>query len=337
MKASSELGIVIVAFGHGKALKPCLDELKKQKRPGDNIVLIDNHPDHESANYARKHDAVDTVVAAENDGFSGGCRNGVNHLPSNIDLILFLNPDVTPLKDSLDQIRKGDESWAAWMGLLVLPNGMVNSSGNLVHLSGLSWCDGYLEPTSKHLKIKEVDCLSGACLAIRRNEWELLDGLDETYFMYYEDTDLSYRLHLMNKKLGILPQAMFAHDYEFIKGDYKWYYIERNRLIFIIRTWPTKVLVSLLPILVLSELGLWGISLLQSRFRLRLKAIWFVFKNIFKLLSQRRKIQANRLISNRQFLEKLSVEVNTPLLGKPIQFINPVFRIYSNLVRAIIK
>ena len=47
--------------------------------------------------------------------------------------------------------------------------------------------------------------------------------------MYGEDLDLSLRLRLAGWGVGMVPAARVEHDYEFAKGDYKWFYLERNR------------------------------------------------------------------------------------------------------------
>ena len=47
--------------------------------------------------------------------------------------------------------------------------------------------------------------------------------------MYGEDLDLSLRLRLAGWGVGVVPAARVAHDYAFAKGDYKWFYLERNR------------------------------------------------------------------------------------------------------------
>ena len=47
--------------------------------------------------------------------------------------------------------------------------------------------------------------------------------------MYGEDLDLSLRLRLAGWGVGVVPAARVEHDYEFAKGDYKWFHLERNR------------------------------------------------------------------------------------------------------------
>ena len=73
---------------------------------------------------------------------------------------------------------------------------------------------------------------------MRRGAWDAAGGFDERYFMYGEDLDLSLRLRLAGWGLGLARAAEVAHDYEFAKGDYKWFYLERNRWWTVIGAYP---------------------------------------------------------------------------------------------------
>lgn len=246
-KTSNRLGIVIVAYGNQSSIKGLLDRLQGEKLPGDKMGLIDNHPDHLCADIAEQHGAVDLVIRSDNIGFAAACNLMVRRL-KNIDLILLLNPDTLPEPKSITYLRdSGKPEWGGWMGLLTLPDKRVNSAGNAVHLSGLSWCLGYGDKTSKYKEPFETTVLSGADMIVRKSVWDSIGGFDSIYFLYYEDTDLSYRITMAGYKLGVVPAAKICHDYDFGKSKTKWFYIERNRYLFIMRTWPAVVVAVLLP------------------------------------------------------------------------------------------
>ena len=56
--------------------------------------------------------------------------------------------------------------------------------------------------------------------------------------MYGEDVDLSLRLRLAGWGVGVVPAARVEHDYEFAKGDYKWFHLERNRWWTVLGAYP---------------------------------------------------------------------------------------------------
>ena len=152
--------------------------------------------------------------------------------------------------------------WGAWQGLVTSDNGeSVNSAGGVVHFTGVAWAGGAGRPLGEApAGPMEVGFPSGACLAIPRERWELTGGFSEPYFLYHEDTDLGLRLRLAGLTVGIEPRAVSDHDYEFDKGAAKWRYLERNRWATVLRTYPTRLLVLLLPALLATELGLLAIA-----------------------------------------------------------------------------
>ncbi len=57
----------------------------------------------------------------------------------------------------------------------------------------------------------ETPWVSGACLAISRAAYDVLGGFDETFFMYGEDVDMSWRARAHGLALRVCPRALFLH------------------------------------------------------------------------------------------------------------------------------
>ena len=153
--------------------------------------------------------------------------------------------------------------------------------------------------------------------------------------MYYEDIDLCFRLKLKGYRTGIVPTSHIEHDYDFQKNERKWFYLERNRYLFIIRTWPLSVIVALAPMLLAVEVALWVISVAQGRFLLKLRSSLAVLKVLPFALRSRHELQESRVIGALEFLDMLVYRVDTPLIGSFARhrFINSLFRIYYELAR----
>jgi GT2 family glycosyltransferase len=334
------LAIVIVAYGNESALPELLSRIVLEKGKGDYLVLVDNHPHHNSATVAEGIPGVDIILRSKNIGFGAGCNLGVAALPGKVSTLLFLNPDVLPEKYAITKLRRGAPAqWDAWMGLLTLPDGTINSSGNVVHLSGLSWCSHYGLPKASVTRPKAVSMLSGACLMIKKPVWDKVGGFDEDYFMYYEDTDLSMTLHERGYRVGVVPAAVFVHDYTYEKGQLKWFYLERNRYIFICRHWPAATFFMLLPLLLVAEIGFWAAAATQGRFVVRTRAVLSFLKIFPHVLSTRWPVQRRRRITNRQFLQYLQPALDTPLLGSAgaSRTINRVFTLYYRVVIFLVR
>lgn len=70
----------------------------------------------------------------------------------------------------------------------------------------------YLMQDWDHASPREVDWLSGACLMARREMIEEIGGLDERYFMYFEDVDWSFRAHHSGWEVHYIPEPGVIHE-----------------------------------------------------------------------------------------------------------------------------
>ncbi len=329
---SKNLGTILVTYGNEGGAPKLLDILVTNKRKNDFIVVYDNHPDHKFADIADSYKKIDLVIRSKNIGFASACNNGSSRMPTNIGVLLIINPDVIPLDNAINILRDQGfrKNYDAWMGLLILPNGKINSAGNIVHMSGLSWCSNYNESINRLNSNDEVVGLSGACLMIKRNIWEQFGGFYDKYFMYYEDTDLSLRLLKSGMKLGIVNNAVFEHDYEFNKSPQKWFFLERNRYIFIARQWPLALIVLFIPFFFITELGLWLVSIVQGRFIIRTRAFCSFLIICPKIIIERFHYLNRNSVTSSDFLKYLTPKVSTPLLKSfsSSKLINRIFKSY---------
>jgi GT2 family glycosyltransferase len=337
-----KLGIVLVTFGEGEKINRLLDIIQEEKQRGDKVSLIDNHPDYDTAKAAEVHSAVDHVIRSpDNCGYAVGNVRAAALVENDVDLLLFLNPDSQPEKGAITKLREFERpQWDAWMGLLVLEDGKtVNSAGNVVHISGLSWVYGYGRKAAEYKLPQEVTVVSGADFIVRVDTWKKINRFPSIYYIYYEDTELSMDIWMLGRKIGILPDARVRHGYKFYNSSRKWLLIERNRYIFIIRTWPIGVIIVLAPLLLLSEIGLWVVSILQRRYLLKVKSTWGAIKLFPEAIKGRREVRRRNKISNLEFFDLLEARIDTPLLP-PILSTKPVnwfFIGYYSVARTILS
>lgn len=339
MSKNESLGIVIVAHNSKDELVKLLASLKNEVNKNDYIVVVDNHAEYQSAAYAGKQKHVNKVLKTSNNGFAAACNEGVRSLPASIKTVLFLNPDTQVAKGSLSVYRDNKNEYDAYMGLLLMQNGKVNSAGNVVHISGLSWCDGFDSNKKDFTHNKPINILSGACMAINRQLFTQLGGINENYFLYYEDTDFSTRLLLLGKHVGLVPNAIVHHNYDYKKSKYKWFYIEKNRWVYIVQCWPTAVIIVLLPYLLLCELGLWLISIVERRFVLRVRSLGSFVKHLPKAYTQRKKVKKIQQISSYEFMQHLEPKINTLQLGslKKFYIVNVFSTLYYKICLVLLK
>jgi N-acetylglucosaminyl-diphospho-decaprenol L-rhamnosyltransferase len=300
------LSVLVVTYESAAALDALLPALARELEPSDELVVVDNASRDGSTDLARAAGAR-VIANPGNRGFAEACNQAA--AAASGDLLLLLNPDSIPqpgFRAAIAQPWGGE--WAAWMGL-VLDGDAINTSGGVVHFTGIAWA-GHAVPARR-----DVGFLSGACLAIPRATWNELGGFSPEYFMYHEDVDLSLRLRLRGGRIGVVPDAVVDHDYAFAKGQVKWRMLERNRWATLLRTYPAPLLLALSPALLALELALWPAALAGGWIGPKARATADVVAALPRLRRERRAIQAARTVSARRFADTLTPELSSPFLG----------------------
>jgi N-acetylglucosaminyl-diphospho-decaprenol L-rhamnosyltransferase len=313
------LAVVLVCHDSADDLREVLPALLDQSEDGDEIVVVDNDSGDATVTVARELAPSATVVESPtNLGFAGGAHAGAR--ASAAPLLFFLNPDAVPRPGCLAALRAcagARPTWAAWQALVTLTDGeRVNSAGNVVHFLGIGWAGGLGGPVrdvdpSAH----EVGFASGAALVVRRSAWDAVGGFDPGYFMYGEDLDLGLRLRLCGWGVGIVPGARVAHDYEFLKGSYKWFYLERNRWWTVLGTYPGALLVLVAPALAAFELALLVVAARDGWLAAKVRAAAVTTRELPAIVRRRRGIQAGRTVDAASFAAGLSPRLDSPLMS----------------------
>jgi GT2 family glycosyltransferase len=311
------LSVLIVAWNSREELARTLPALLPELGEGDELIIVDNDSSDGTPDAVMAlAPAARIVRTGGNLGFAAGCNEGARYASG--DLLVILNPDAAPRPGFGEAIRRPwleQRGWAAWQALVANGDGKtINSAGNPIHFTGIVWAGGHGCPLADAPPAGEVAALSGACLAIPRHTWEHLGGFPERFFLYHEDVDVSLRLRLEGGALGIEPGAIVDHDYEFGAREHKWRWLERNRWAFLIRVYPTSLLVLLAPALVLTELALIPASIAAGWGRQKLAAIGEVIRWLPRLLRERRQVQATRNVSAAEFAAWLTPDLDSPFI-----------------------
>ena len=93
------------------------------------------------------------------------------------------------------------------------PNGveLINSTGNVVDACGNGHDRSWLAPAKQEHDSPEVFGICGGACAISARAWRQLSGMRQDLFMYYEDTDFSYRLRRAGYRVQYVRQAQARH------------------------------------------------------------------------------------------------------------------------------
>ena len=224
--------IVIVNWNSGIQLKDCVESVMKSSFDNsilNKIIVVDNDSKDDSIELAERlnFDKLKIIKNKDNLGFGKACNSGVKNSQS--DFILFLNPDAMVYEDTFhklfDYIEKNDNSDVVVYGVqLIEDDGKVqrtcarfpNLSNFLVKVLGLNklnskYFETYHLEEWNHNETKQIDHVIGAFYLIKREIFNSINGFDERYFVYFEDLDLSKRVHDSGYRTIYLSEIQAYH------------------------------------------------------------------------------------------------------------------------------
>ena len=301
--------VIIVSYNSREDLKRCLPSLLPSLGAQDEVIVVDNASSDGSAGWlAQFYPQIHLVNSPDNLGFAGGNNLGAYY--ANGRYLAFLNPDtvVEPgwLEALIAALESHPEAGLATSKILLLSDPeRINTCGNDVHISGITLCRGMGLLRQSFSSQEEVSAASGAAFVIRKDVFEALDGFDERFFMYMEDTDLSWRARLAGYSCLYAPDSIVYHDYTLTFGPLKTYYQERNRYLMLLKCLRLRTLLALLPVLLLAEVVTWGYTLLRDRRNLtnKFKAYAWIARQWRSIRVEQESFSRKFEISERRILE----------------------------------
>jgi len=310
---------VVVSFREPDATARAITSLLAQSATLVEVLVIDNDPDRStaSASAAWKGDErVRLIHSGSNLGYAAACNLAAAQAGG--DWLFFLNPDAQADPDCIGLLLAAADSRTGLVGAQVLlPDGRTNAGDNPLHINGIAWAGRYGEPRENGA-VRRVAAVSGAALLARTGAYRAIGGVCEWFFMYYEDTDLCWRMRLAGWEVRFCPEAVVWHDYRFDKGAAKWYRLERNRQWSVLSNYSALSLMLLAPLLLGTELAVAAIAMRGAWVGELVRAWGSTVRALPELLKWRRRVQASRRARDSELLELMVARFQTPLLDSPL-------------------
>lgn len=329
-----------------KYLADCLASLRAQTYKEFDLFLVDNESTLETCLLLQSSAPEATVIPLEkNEGFAGGNNAALKIiLVQNYDYVFLVNMDTVSEPNCLSELIAAAEAYpqaaAVQVRLMLWPDKqLINSLGNQTHFLGFGFGKDYRKTfCAKDNAIKEICYASGAGVLYRVKALKSVGLYDEEIWMYNEDQDICLRFWLALWQTIIAPRAVVYHKYEFSRSITKYYWMDRNRIIVMLKHYRLATLILLAPIFLLVELGTMFFALSSGWFREKLKVWQYFFKltSWRYILQARKKIQASRLLNDRALTRLFSADIlHQEFDDKRLKIINPFFRLYWSVVRLI--
>jgi len=224
------LAVVTVSYGSDHVLGAFLDSLSSASGERLVVVVADNKPQGRPNIVSQLTSGAGGhyLPLASNMGYGHAINEAVRTLPDTVEWVIVSNPDVTLSVGVIDLLLvsvRDDPTIGAVGPRILSSDGTVYPSARTIPSlrSGVGhalfsnlwprnpWTRTYRREHDSGLTRRDAGWLSGAFLMVRRSVFDQLGGFDESYFMYFEDVDLGYRIGQLGFRNIYEPNAEVVH------------------------------------------------------------------------------------------------------------------------------
>ncbi|MEX2055001.1 MAG: glycosyltransferase family 2 protein [Candidatus Andersenbacteria bacterium] len=227
-----QLSIIIVNFNSGPLTQACIESLLKQRLPSPyEIIVVDNGSLDNSVAFLRSDfPEIKVIDNQQNVGLAAAVNVGLQAATGKY--YLLLNPDIVALPQSvstlIDWLETHKDVGVAG-GQLLSPNGRIQYSCYRFYKPltiiyrrtflgrtkrGRQAIREFLMKDFNHVITRDVDWLMGSCLALRASAVKEVGGMDERFFLYFEDVDWCRRFWQAGWRVTYVPAAQFSHFHQ---------------------------------------------------------------------------------------------------------------------------
>lgn len=224
-----KLSVIIVSWNVKEDLLACLKSLYTSGTSCRfEVIIVDNASADGSAEASRNgFPQVELITNSENRGFAAAVNQAIKIAKG--EYILLLNPDTLVHRYSLDALARvlDEEPTVGACGpkILDVDGQIAKSIGYVPTFRSLLYGKTILRSLGifrqhyrklnadifDYSKQGDAEQISGAAIMVRRSVLDRIGGMDETFFMYYEDVDLCLRIRKGGWRITYVSQAVITH------------------------------------------------------------------------------------------------------------------------------
>ena len=224
----TDVAVVVPVYGNGPLVQACLEALDRSAARPAEIVVVDDASVDDAAAPGRDRAGVTLITHEENRGFAASCNHGI--AATRAPYVLLLNSDARVAPEtlsSLAQFLDAHDTHAAVAPRLLNPDGTTqHACMAFPRLRTALWFGTPLErwrPDARELRryfLRDFDHESerdvvqppASCLLLRRSALDEVGSFDESLQVYFNDVDLSLRLHLAGWRTRYLAGVVCSHE-----------------------------------------------------------------------------------------------------------------------------
>ncbi|WP_369139998.1 glycosyltransferase family 2 protein [Modestobacter versicolor] len=240
-----EVTVVVVTWQGAHLLGPCLESLRRQTLPHAVLVVDNGSTDGTEELLAARFPEVEVLQTGANLGFAGGAQSGLD--AARTPFVALLNNDAVAEPGWLAALaghlaaHPGAAAVTSRMLLQGTDPPLLNNTGVVLLPDDYGADRDLRADAGARPNPGPVFGFSGGAALLRRSAVEQVGGFARRFFLYYEDTDLSWRLRLAGWDVRYEPAAVVHHAHSATVDQTSTgfaFHNERNRLLMLTRCAP---------------------------------------------------------------------------------------------------
>ena len=298
---SFKIFVLTLNWNGQEFIPECLESIEKLAYPVNQVVVVDNASSDDSVKIIKsKFPDVKIIENETNLGYSRGFNKGIEYSIANgADFILIMNNDTVIDKNALNELLKTIESdkKIGFVSGKVLDYDVPNQiqtlgrpSDNFTLISDVHVGSGERD-SNQYKSPMEYDFIDDVFLLVRKEVIAEVGGYDDSFFLYYEETDWCSRVRKAGFRIICNPLAKIWHKGSLSTGggmnSVKRYWLSRNQYLFIMRNgnefqrlyFTIRNILITLPTLIISYSIKGRIDLLFSLIKGNVSGLIWTLKN----------------------------------------------------------
>jgi len=282
---------------------------------------------------------------SRNYGYSGGVNIGIKLASS--DVVIVSNPDIVVEKDFFANLLKiyrfterVFEKCIIAPKILIDKTNKINSTGMVLHVAGYGLLVNLNKESDQKScnKAKPVLAPHGALFIARKKVLSELGPFDPYYFAFFEDLDLGLRAYAKGYYVVYIPILIVRHFWGLTWGrellKIKYYYVERNRLLTLLKNMPRRYISIFLPYVLISELISLAYAVVNRYPSMKIKIYADVLRSLEYIKRSRASILSNAVPEYTYYLLRFTTIEFMHLIfpSKYMQMLNKLYKLINKML-----
>jgi GT2 family glycosyltransferase len=263
--------IIVVTHNSARFLPRMAAAVAAQTEKRWRLVVLDNASRTDERPRIADLPTPSSIIQSEvNLGFAAGNNRAAQD--ADTPYLVLLNPDAFPeptwLAELITTAEQHPRAVAIGSTQIRADSDVFDGTGDVLHASGIAYRSSYGRPRSAPPALGETFSACAAAMLVRREAFEAVGGFDESFFCFFEDVDLGFRLRLAGGQILQSPDAVVAHvggGSTGARSPFADFHGARNRFWTFVKCMPPALFWILLPAHLLASTLVATWSLMHGR------------------------------------------------------------------------